>query len=92
MDIGLTILLTVIFGLILLLIQRSERRRRLIVFLLFLVVGEMIRRYAFFRNAHTEVWIGLIIALVLNGLFWLFIGRYNPPGSSEDIQVIGLDD
>lgn len=92
MDIGLTILLTVIFGLILLLIQRSERRRRLIVFLLFLVVGEMIRRYAFFRNAYTEVWIGLIIALVLNGLFWLFIGRYNPPGSSEDIQVIGLDD
>mgnify|MGYP001231032480 CR=1 FL=1 len=92
MDIGPTLLLAFIFGLILLLIQRSERRRRLVVFLTFLVVGEMIRRYAFFRDAHTEVWAGLIAALVLNGLFWLFIGRYNPPGSSEEIQVIGLDD
>jgi peptidoglycan/LPS O-acetylase OafA/YrhL len=92
MDIGLTILLTFLFGLIALLIQRSERRRRLLVFLSFLVVGELIRRYAFFRDAHTEVWVALVIALALNGLFWVFIGRYNPPGSSEEIDVIGLDD
>ncbi|HYO88134.1 MAG TPA: hypothetical protein VER79_05765 [Candidatus Limnocylindrales bacterium] len=92
MDIGLTALLTFVFGLVFLLIQRSERRRRLIVFLAFLVVGELIRRYAFYRNAHTEVWTALIIALVLNTMFWLFIGRYNPPHSSEEIQVIGLDD
>jgi hypothetical protein len=92
MDIGLTILLTFLFGLIVLLIQRSERRRRLVVFLAFLVVGELIRRYAFFRDAHTEVWVALVTALGLNGLFWLFIGRYNPPGSSEEIEVIGLDD
>jgi uncharacterized membrane protein YjjB (DUF3815 family) len=92
MDIGLTVLLTFVFGLVFLLIQRSERRRRLIVFLAFLVVGELIRRYAFYRNVHTEVWAALIIALVLNILFWLLFGRYNPPHSSEEIQVIGLDD
>jgi hypothetical protein len=38
------------------------------------------------------VWVALVIALALNGLFWVFIGRYNPPGSSEEIDVIGLDD
>jgi hypothetical protein len=33
-----------------------------------------------------------VVALVVNFLFWLLIGRYNPVGSSEDIQVLGLDD
>jgi hypothetical protein len=31
-------------------------------------------------------------ALVLNFLFFLFIGRYNPPKSSDDIKVLGLND
>jgi membrane-associated PAP2 superfamily phosphatase len=92
MDLGITALLTVIFGLIFFLIQRSERRRRLIVFIAFLVVGLLIRNYTFYRNVHTEAWTALILALIINGLFWLFIGRYNPPKSSDEIQVIGLDD
>jgi len=45
-----------------------------------------------YRDIHAEAWTALLIALILNGAFWLFIGRYNPPGSSDDIQVIGLDD
>jgi len=57
-----------------------------------LVIGELIRRYVFYRNVHTEAWIALTIALVLNLGFYLFIGRYNPVHSSEEIQVIGLDD
>ncbi len=92
MDVGLTLLLTFLFSLIFLLIQRSERRRRLIVIFAFLVVGELIRRYTWYRNVHTEAWVALILALLINLLFWLFIGRYNPPHSSEEIQVIGLDD
>lgn len=31
-------------------------------------------------------------ALLLNALFWLFIGRYNPPASSDEIKVLGLND
>ena len=92
MDIGITALLTVIFSLIFFLIQRSERKRRLIVFIAFLVVGLLIRNYTVYRNVHAEAWTALILALILNGLFWLFIGRYNPPKSSDEIQVIGLDD
>lgn len=92
MDAGITALLTLAFGLMLFLIQRSEKRRRMIVFLASLVVAELIRRYVWFRDVHAEAWVGFFIALVLNAGFWLFIGRYNPVGSSEDIQVIGMDD
>lgn len=92
MDIGITALLTVTFGLIFLLIQRSERKKRIIVFIAFLLVGELIRRFTFYRNVHAEAWTALLLALLLNFFFWLFIGRYNPPKSSDEIQVIGLDD
>lgn len=92
MDAGLTLLLTAFFGVIFLLIQRAEKRRRLLVMLIFLIAGELIRRYVWYRDIHAEAWTALLIALILNGAFWLFIGRYNPPGSSDDIQVIGLDD
>jgi len=35
----------------------------------------------------------LALALVLNLLFWLLIGRYNPVASSDkNIRVIGMDD
>lgn len=92
MDIGITALLTIILSLIILLIQRSERKKRLIVFIAFLVVAELIRRYTFYRGTHAEAWVALILALLFNTAFWLFFGRYNPPKSSDEIQVIGLDD
>ena|SRR5258708_7773006 len=31
-------------------------------------------------------------AFVINGLFWVMFGRSNPPGSSDDIKVIGMND
>ncbi|GAB4546628.1 MAG: hypothetical protein OHK0023_06560 [Anaerolineae bacterium] len=34
----------------------------------------------------------IVTALLLNALFWLFIGRYNPPASSDEIKVLGLND
>jgi hypothetical protein len=92
MDAGITILLTLAFGLILFIIQRSEARRRFLVFIISLIVVELLRRYVWFRDVHAEAWTAFIIALLLNAFFWLFIGRYNPPGSSDDIQVIGMDD
>ncbi|MBW4435712.1 MAG: hypothetical protein KME04_01155 [Pleurocapsa minor GSE-CHR-MK-17-07R] len=92
MDAGITLLLIAAFGLMMFLVQRSEKRRRLIVFLTSLIVVELLRRYVWFRDVHSEAWTAFIVALLLNLFFWLFIGRYNPPGSSDDIQVIGMDD
>lgn len=92
MQIDAILLLTVVFSVLLFFIQRSEKRRRLVAVIIVLAVGELIRRYIFFRDYHTEALIALIIAVILNGLFWLLIGRYNPVGSSDSIQVMGLDD
>ncbi|MCC6891189.1 MAG: hypothetical protein IT321_00100 [Anaerolineae bacterium] len=44
------------------------------------------------RGAWGEAVLGLIIAAVLNFLFYVLIGRYNPVGSSDDIHVLGMDD
>lgn len=92
MDTGITIALTVVIGLMLFIFQRTESGRRRLVGLLLLLGGELIRRFVWYRDIHTEAWIALIAALILNLGFWLFIGRYNPVGSSDRIQVIGLDD
>lgn len=92
MNIGILLLLTVFISVMLFIIQRSEAKRRLLVTLIMLVVAELIRRYVFYRDVHGEAWIALVIALVINFLFWALIGRYNPVHSSDEIQVIGLDD
>ncbi len=92
MDVGILILLTVVFNVMLFLIQRAETKRRLLVIVVMLLPAELLRRYVFYRGVHTEAWIALFLALVLNILFWLFIGRYNPVHSSDEIQVIGMDD
>jgi hypothetical protein len=34
----------------------------------------------------------IVTALVFNLLFWVFFGRSNPPGTSESIQVFGMND
>ncbi len=91
-DIGILLLLTVFISVMLFIIQRAEKKRRLLVALIMLVVAELIRRYVFYRAVHTEAWIALIAALLINVMFWLLIGRYNPVHSSDEIQVIGLDD
>ncbi|HLU11189.1 MAG TPA: hypothetical protein VK003_16065 [Oceanobacillus sp.] len=92
MDFGIAILLTIFIGFMLFIVQRSEPKRRLLVAVGMLLGGELIRRYVWYRELHSEAWFALIAALVLNFLFWLLIGRYNPVGSSDRIQVMGMDD
>ena len=92
MDGSALILLTVVLSVLFLLIQRSDPKKRLIVIVCLLVVFELIRRFVWFRDWHAEGWTALGIALVLNFAFWLLIGRYNPPPSSDNIQVLGMDD
>ncbi len=92
MDGGLIILLVLSLGTIIFVIQRTEAKRRRIVlvvmFLVLLVLGWLVN----IRGAWGEAVIGLLIALFLNGLFYILIGRYNPVGSSDDIHVLGMDD
>lgn len=92
MDVGIVVLLTLAIGTMLMVVQRAEPKRRRLVALGMLLIGELIRRYVWFRDFHAEGWTALIAALVINGLFWLLIGRYNPVGSSDRIHVYGLDD
>jgi len=91
-NVGTLVLLAIAFTLMLLLVQRAEAKRRLVVAVIMLVPAELLRRYVFYRDVHTEAWIALIFALVFNAAFWLLIGRYNPVHSSDEIQVIGMDD
>lgn len=56
------------------------------------LAGSIAFRQRFGHAIHREAWIALVLALVLNFSFWLFIGRYNPVHSSDEIQVIGMDD
>jgi len=92
MNFGALVLLTLTITMMLLLIQRTETRRRRVVAIILAGIGLLIQRYANYRELHAEALIALILALAINLLYWAILGRYNPPGSSEDIRVLGMDD
>ncbi|GAB4570438.1 MAG: hypothetical protein Kow0077_04550 [Anaerolineae bacterium] len=82
--------LLLVLAAMLMLIQRTEPKRRRAIFIVMLLGGELVRRFVAYRGWHTEGAWALIVALALNALFWVFVGRSNPPRSSEDeIEVIG---
>ncbi len=56
------------------------------------LAGNIAFQHALHRSIHREAWIALGLALFLNFAFWLFIGRYNPVRSSDEIRVIGMDE
>jgi hypothetical protein len=91
-NVGVLVILAIFMGAMMFMVQRAEAKRRLFVIVIMLGIGELIRRYVFYRGVHTEAWIALVSALIVNLLYWLLIGRYNPPASSDEIRVIGLDD
>lgn len=81
-----------LLGFLVFLIQRSEPGKRRIVIVVAIIPGELIRRWANYRDMRDELITGLLLALLLNFLFWVFIGRYNPVTSSDKIKVLRLDD
>lgn len=56
------------------------------------LAGNSAFQHVLHRNIHREAWIALALALFVNFAFWLFIGRYNPVHSSDEIRVIGMDE
>jgi hypothetical protein len=89
---GLVLLLTVALGTLIFIIQRTELRRRRQIALLILLFSPVMLWYVNLRQAWGEALIAFFLALLLNFLFWVLVGRYNPVGSSDDIRVLGLDD
>ena len=93
MDWSYVTLIAIVVSLLLIMIQRVERKRRrlaaVIVAICFLVIWQntSIKPHL---SAETAVAFG--IGIMLSALFWLLIGRYNPVGSSDDIEVIGMED
>jgi hypothetical protein len=84
--------ITIWLSALLFLYQRTEVSRRRFVLILLLVVGFLTQYWAAYRGLAGEFWLALVIALVFNFAFWLLIGRYNPVGSSDEIEVMGMDD
>lgn len=79
-----------VFAAMILLVQRTEPNRRRFVFVVVLIGAELVRRYVVYRTLVREGWWALGAALAANLLFWIVIGRSNPPRSSEDeIEVLG---
>ncbi|MCY4146516.1 MAG: hypothetical protein OXF90_08645 [Chloroflexi bacterium] len=92
MDWGYTLLIALFAAALLLMAQRAEPKRRRLVGFFVLLGLLLIRHNAFIKNnLHEETLLAFALALLLNGAFWLLIGRYNPVGSSE-VRVIGMDD
>jgi hypothetical protein len=89
---GVFLLLFVILCTILFIIQRSEAKKRRGVAILMGLFGIVVVWYINTRQVWGEAILALIAALILNFLFWLLIGRYNPVGSSDNIRVLGMDD
>ena len=92
MDLGLFLLLLFVLSTILFIIQRTEAKRRRVVII---VMGFFTLIVLWFVNL-SQIWgeaiLIFLLALFLNFLFWLLIGRYNPVGSSDSIRVLGMDD
>lgn len=93
MDWNYVTLIAIVASLLLIMIQRSERKRRRLVTAVVVICFLVIRHNTSIKphlNEETAVAFG--IGVVISALFWLFIGRYNPVGSSDEIEVIGMDD
>lgn len=93
MNAGVILLLTLVLGVMLFLIQRAEKRRRRLAALVMAGLAFLLWYWAGYRQLGSEFTVSLLLALVLNLLFWLLIGRYNPVGDSNSgIRVLGMDD
>ena len=82
----------VIITALLLIIQRTDPNKRRLVIFVMLLPALLLRNFANYRDVSSEALTALWVAIFLNVMFWLLIGRYNPPRSSDEIKVLGLDD
>ncbi len=89
MDWGAFLAILVVLAGMILIVQRSDPKRRRFTFVVMLLGFETVRRYVLYRDLQTEGWVAFAAALVLNALYWILIGRSNPPHSGDEIEVLG---
>ncbi len=56
------------------------------------ICGSFWMRQRMTAIAITTVNWSIVSAIIFNVLFWVLIGRSNPPGSSDSIKVLGMSD
>lgn len=93
MDLNYVALIAIVATLLLIMIQRAEAARRRLVTVLVAICLLIIRHNAFIKgDLHEETLVAFVLALILSALFWMLVGKYNPPGDSDEIKVFGMDD
>ncbi len=93
MDWNYVALIAITVSLLFVLIQRTDPRRRRLSIAVVILCLLVIRHNSFLKSdLHEETLIAFILGLLLSGIFWLLIGRYNPVDTDDDIQVLGMDD
>ena len=92
MDFQYLVIFIVLFTTLIFLIQRTEATKRRIILLVMVIPIILIRNWVVYRDRQSEALAALLIALLLNFIFWVLIGRYNPVGTSDQIRVLTMDD
>jgi len=85
------LLLFALYSGALLIVQRAEKASRLLVFFVMAFIANLIWRTAIYYEHEAENAWAILMALIVNGLFWLLIGQRFPPGSSDNIEVVGME-
>jgi hypothetical protein len=80
-----------VYSILMLAVQRAEINRRLATLLILAFAAFIVNSYALGSELRVENTWAIYAALLANYVFWLLIGRRYPPGTSEDIQVWGMD-
>ncbi|MCY3866683.1 MAG: hypothetical protein OXG68_14695 [Chloroflexi bacterium] len=93
MDLNYIALITITVSLLFILIQRTDpNRRRLSIAFVLLCLLIIHHNTSIKNDLHEETLLAFLLGVLLSGLFWLLVGRYNPVDNEEEIQVMGMDD
>lgn len=86
------LLLTVTFTILQLALQRADRTKKRGVRVFWFLMVILIGAYTLLTARFIEALLAFVLGVIISGLYWVLIGRYNPVKSSEDIKVLGLND
>lgn len=87
------LVLSVIYSVALLLVLRTERKRKWLAVLIMLApIGYMTYQWGILKDQLDVVLAAAGIASSANLLFWILWGRRHPPGSTDSIHVVGMED
>jgi hypothetical protein len=93
MNTGNLVVLSLVYIAALMMFQRTERKRKWLAALIAIApIAYMTYQWGVLRDQKDVVLWAAGIALAVNLLFWLVWGRKHPPGSTDSIRVIGMEE